>query len=305
MTSRWRQRVTSAHQEETSRWFRDLESSEPPSDEQLEAERWRNRLETAQTFDPGVQLGEELALRFTGPNASGGLPFDMGGAIMKPIQDSVASTDSSVSLKLTGVSEGSTVLHVHPVVASAASDNDDEPLLIENVRLSADRALRRFIDLVTAVEARTDVRSWSGMFANIDSLVSVLDKFDMELYVGWRPFSGEIYTSRLTSRGKEYVRSLRETRSDSEVFRVSGRIVELKFSGFVKVKVGARRNSRAYEIKIDIDQLIGMHLELGQQVTFLIRKDQVLDRVGIVRERIYTFVGQEEQKAISRSLDRD
>ncbi len=299
MSTNWRQRVAREHRSETAEWFEDLTEAEPLSESQFDAQRWANRLESARAYDPDSSLVEELALRLIGEEASGGLRFDIGSALMKPLQDGITANNLRVSLELTGISEGSTVLHVKPRIAQV--DADHEPGLVTVDDSPADAAIRELIDLVDTAETHGDIRRWTNMLGSLDSLVAVLDRFNLDMDLGWCSRNGSIRMSSLTATGRAYVRGLRETSSDTAIRSITGRITELKSSGLIKVKTGSARNSSAYEIRVDSNQLMEMHLELGMNVTFEVREERKADRVGRIRDHEYHFVSHINQPMIDES----
>ena len=87
-------------------------------------------------------------------------------------------------------------------------------------------------------------------------------------------------------------RRLREPRNRDQEITISGRITELRESGWVKVKTGTAKNSPAYDVRFEEPQdLLRMRPGLGDNVHFPVRFRQGLDSVGIARSTEYTYLG--------------
>jgi hypothetical protein len=239
-------------------------------------------------YDPSASLGQELQLRLTGELAQdGALAFSVGDALLKPLQDSAASlAEFDLELEITGLSRGSTVLHVRPKLPAAEQVAPDVPMDSS----AADQAMRELLGLVAAAEHEEDLRRWARVLDSMDRFVRALEKYDLGVSMTWLALDGEARMAELTERGRAYYLGLRETSPVSRQRAVSGRVTELRESGVVKVKTGTARSAPAYEVRVDLAELMGMHLELGQSVSFLVSEEQEKDRTGQVHATTWTFV---------------
>ncbi|ULR51830.1 hypothetical protein [Streptomyces deccanensis] len=297
MSTNWRQRALERNREANARFFAD-QDSEHLSEDAYEEELRRHWLEAVRHYDPAAQLHEELVVRLRGEAADrGALDFRIGDALLKPLREGVsAAARKDVELELTGVSRGSTVLHVRPSVPEIAVDADGDMAVVDSS--IADPAMRDFLKLVDAAEKEQDVRRWERIVPGLDGVVEALDKFDLAMDMRWFSLDGTVRSSRLSRRGKDYVRSLRNTEMQKSKMGITGRITELRESGFVKIKTGVSRTSSAYEVRVDPEALIGMHLELGMTVSFVVEVARRTDRLGRARSTEYRFLrvsdGQEQ-----------
>lgn len=297
MSTSWRLRALERNRLANRRFFDQLGDA-PQSSDEHEAELRRYWLEAARSYDVQAQLEEELTLRLKGEAAdNGALDFRIGDALLKPLRDGVsASARKDVELELTGISRGSTVLHVRPAVHEVANVRESEEFVPVDSSV-ADPAVRDLLKLVDAAENELDVRQWERIVPGLDGVVEALDRFDLSMDMRWQSLDGDVRSSSLTGRGKSYVRSLR----DLDIYRsrsvVHGRITELRESGLVKVKSGPSRKSPAYEVRVDPDSLIDMHLELGMMVSFVVEVLKRKDKIGRERSTEYHFLRMGEEQA--------
>ncbi|MFJ3773616.1 hypothetical protein ACIPX0_18160 [Streptomyces sp. NPDC090075] len=297
MSTNWRQRALERNREANARFFGD-QDSEHLSEDAYEEELRRHWLEAVRHYDPAAQLHEELVVRLRGEAADrGALDFRIGDALLKPLREGVsAAARKDVELELTGVSRGSTVLHVRPSVPEIVVDTDVDIAVVDSS--IADPAMRDFLKLVDAAEKEQDVRRWERIVPGLDGVVEALDKFDLAMDMRWFSLDGTVRSSHLSRRGKDYVRSLRNTEMQKSKMGITGRITELRESGVVKIKTGVSRTSSAYEVRVDPEALIGMHLELGMTVSFVVEVARRTDKLGRARSTEYRFLrvsdGQEQ-----------
>ncbi|WP_121718715.1 hypothetical protein [Streptomyces sp. E2N171] len=265
--------------------------TEDRSDDEVEADHRASRLAAAREYEPNAHLDEELRLRLTGPDTEGGaLRFQWGDALLDPVEKAVsAAAGTPVQLELTGLSAGSTVIHARPV---AAAYGPDEPVLDAPATSATDTGMQTFTRLLDALESEEDVREWSRLFDSVDTVARALDKYTLELNVTWYDADGGVRSARLGERGRRYVHRLRETRSRDQEMTISGRITELRESGWVKVKTGTAKNAPAYDVHFEEPEtLLRMRPGLGDNVHFRVRFRQRLDAVGIARATEYTYLG--------------
>ncbi|MCX4818711.1 hypothetical protein OG883_02105 [Streptomyces sp. NBC_01142] len=126
----------------------------------------------------------------------------------------------------------------------------------------------------------------------MEALARALSKYRLDLGMTWYAADGGMRRARLTERGRRHVERLRETRNRDQVITISGRITELRESGWVKVKTGTAKNAPAYDVHFEVpEELLRMRPGLGDNVHFRVRFRQRLDSVGIARSTEYTYLG--------------
>lgn len=264
---------------------------EDRDDEEIEAEHRASRLAAAREYDPEARLDEELQLRLTGPDTeAGALRFQWGDSLLHPVEAALsAAAGTPLQLELTGISAGSTVVHARPVapVASPESHTMDAP-----TASAASMGMSTLTKLLIALESEHDIREWAKLFDSVETLSRALSKYSLDLGVTWYSADGSMRRAQLTQRGRDYVERLRETRDRDQVMVISGRITELRESGWVKVKTGTAKNAYAYDVRFEEpDELLRMRPGLGDNVHFRVRFRQRLDSVGIARSTEYTYLG--------------
>jgi hypothetical protein len=298
VSTNWRRRMLEQHGAETDEYLDGL-GTEDRDDSAIEADHRRSQLHALRELDPSASLDEELQIRLIGDQAAGALRFDWGDAMLRPLQESVSkAARKPVGLALTGVSQGSTVLHVRPVALDAT---DGEGLARVDSSL-ANEGVRTLISLLHAIEGEADVRQWRQLFDPVDALAGALDRFDLTLALKWLAADGAVQEASLTRQGCRYVKRLRQTRETQERTVVSGRITELRSSGVVKVKSGVSSNSPAFEVRFDPDQLLSMQFVLGANVHFVVEQRRSLDAVGRTRTTEHYFL---REHAEERRLGED
>lgn len=266
--------------------------TEERDDEEVEAEHRAGRLAAVRVYEPDARLDEELRLRLTGPDTEGGaLRFQWGDALLNPVENALSvAAGTPVQLELTGISAGSTVVHARPVPPVVLP----EPVAMEAPAASAaSTGVQTLTRLLGALEAEQDVREWSRLFDAVDTLARALGKYELDLGMTWYGADGDMRRAQLTERGRRHVERLRErTRARDQELIISGRITELRESGWVKVKTGTARNAQAYDVHFEESEaLLRMRPGLGDNVHFRVRFRQRLDAVGIARSTEYTYLG--------------
>ena len=288
--SSWRRRMRAARAQDpdaTARLLDELGTEERDAAE-IEADHRASRLEAMGEYQPGATLQEELCLRLTGPEAErGALRFQWGNALLDPVEKLVSkAAGTPVELEVTGLSRGSTVVHARPVM----SVPHDPETLDGPVPTAADKGVRTFARLLTALEEESDVREWAQLFDSVDALSKALGRFQLNLGLTWYAADGGVRQADLTQRGVRYAERLQATRDDDQEFTISGRVTELRSSGVVKVKSGLAQNAAAYEVRVEPEQLVRMRLALGDNVHFRVRYRRKLDAVGRTRVSEYHFL---------------
>ncbi|WP_432157187.1 hypothetical protein [Streptomyces sp. bgisy153] len=265
--------------------------TEERDDEEVEAEHRAGRLAAVRAYEPDARLDEELRLRLTGPDTEGGaLRFQWGDALLNPVENALsAAAGIPVQLELTGISAGSTVVHARPVPSVVPPE---PPAMDASATSAASTGMRTLTRVLGALEAEQDVREWSRLFDAVDTLARALAKYELDLGMTWYGADGDMRRAQLTQRGRRYVERLRETRPRDQEIIISGRITELRESGWVKVKTGTARNAPVYDVHFEEPEaLLRMRPGLGDNVHFRVRFRQRLDAVGIARSVEYTYLG--------------
>ncbi|MEV0923651.1 hypothetical protein AB0I99_00690 [Streptomyces spongiicola] len=260
-------------------------------DEEIEAEHRASRLAALREYDPQARLDEELQLRLTGPDTeAGALRFQWGDALLRPVEAALsAAAGTPVQLELTGISAGSTVVHARPVAVAAPQDS---PTLNAPASSTASMGMGTLAKLLNALESQSDVREWAKLFDTVETLSRALGKYGLDLGMTWYNGEGGSRRAQLTERGRSHVERLRATRDRDQEMVISGRITELRESGWVKVKTGTAKNAYAYDVRFEEpDELLRMRPGLGDNVHFRVRFRQRLDAVGIARSTEYTYLG--------------
>lgn len=288
--SSWRRRLREARAQDpdtTARLLDELGTEDRDAAE-IEADHRMSRLEAMREYQPGATLQEELRLRLSGPEAErGALRFQWGNALLDPVERAVSkAAGTPVELEVTGLSRGSTVVHARPVVSVVP----DPEALGSPMATAADKGVRTFARLLTALEEENDVREWAQLFDSVDALSKALDRLQLDLGLTWYAADGGVRQADLTQRGVQYAKRLQATRNDDQEFTISGHITELRSSGVVKVKSGVAQNATAYDVRVEPDQLFRMRLVLGDNVHFRVRFRRKLDAVGRTRVSEYHFL---------------
>lgn len=297
MNHTWRDAILAQHRRELEAWWQEqLVSAIPTSDEFDSASRV-NFLTGVRHYDPDATLSDELHVRLSGENARGALSFEIGRVLLKPLEDGLNFlAPSHVSLELSGVLPGSTVLVARPIPTTTRSS--DDPVLSSADTSAADTGARRWLQLVSAAESEHDLREWDEAFDALGRLVHVLDSFDLDMGLTWLSLSGTTRSSALTSRGRQYVKRLTGTTSSSIERVVGGTVTELRSAGYVKLKTSPARTSTAFEVYFDNpNDLLELHLELGSTAWLVVRESTRSDQIGREIDKRLTFIrasGREE-----------
>ena len=242
----------------------------------MDTQRRRDYLEAVRNFDARAALAEELTIRLLGPGAQGGLRFELGDSLLRPFQDTVgAVADHAVSLELTGVSPGSTVLHVRAVDHQEGSV-DGNPVDSS----AADTAMRETLRLFAALEHEADLGPYAEALTPVGRFLDVLQKNALNVTLTWAASDGEVREAEVTERGRAYFARIAQTQVKSAPMPLIGRVTELRSSGVARVKTGTNKKSPAYDVHFEPGQLIDMHLSLGDLVHFMVSRTVESDRLG-------------------------
>ncbi|MBG6085863.1 hypothetical protein [Zhihengliuella flava] len=240
-----------------------------------------------QAFDDRATLAEEFVVRLVGKTSPGAaLPMEWG-KLFKVIQAAVDDlSDSPVPLQLTGMSRGSTVLHLRS--AADVEVPDVAGLRVHETALaSAVRALLRVVD---GAESEGDLKPWADKLDGFERFAVSLS--ELKLTAGFKLLgsSGAVRSAQLTGRGLKYLGGLSDTQEKTRGRTVSGRVTELKSSGHVKVKAGVARNSTAYDVVFEPSRLSEMGLTLGKSVSWRVEERVSVDRLGRISDTSWTFI---------------
>ncbi|MER5773085.1 hypothetical protein ABT144_02075 [Streptomyces sp. NPDC002039] len=279
MTQSWRQRVLQGHQADLSSWLESADALEVTDDE-FESERRANWLDSVRRWNPDAHFTEELVIRLTGSEAGrGGLKFSIGNTLLKPLQEGVtASTDEEIELELVGVSSGSTVLHVRPVLHRESDEQESDGQ--DDLSQSTGQAMAVLFDAMGTVEAREDITEWTPMLSSLSRLVSALDRFDLAVQLRWLADDGTVTSAQLSESGKQYIRELRKTHGDAftRIRRgIFGHVTEMKLPGTAVIKPPA---SPAVTVKFEPGQIMEVPLELGKEIHLIVEERKRLTRGG-------------------------
>lgn len=272
------------------REWRDGEGSTTLDGDQFDSEANRARLASLRSFDPKASLTEELRVRLVSSKLlEGSLSFDAGAHLLRPLQDSITTLAAdSIELELVGVSAGSTVLHVRPRQVETGQPVDIGGVPVDSTPTEA--PFRAFVDLLRAAEAEADLGQWVKAVEALGRFSRALARFDAQADVAWSSVGGEVRSAWFGRTGRDYVQRMLETSARPVQISISGRVTELREAGVVRVKTGTTRKSPAYEVKMEPNDLLGMHLEIGQSVNFVVRLEQQVDHLGQVRATEVIFL---------------
>ncbi|MGA4957068.1 hypothetical protein [Streptomyces lavendulocolor] len=274
--------------------------TEDRDEDEIEGDHRSSRLAAVREYSPYARLDEELRLRLTGPDTDGGaLRFQWGHALLHPVEAAVSTAAGTpVQLEVTGISSGSTVIHARPVTNPAAGPPGT---FDARTASAASTGMGALTALLRALENESDVREWARLFDAVESLSRALGKYRLDLGLTWYDADGGTRRARLSERGRHYVERLRQTHDRDQEITISGRITELRESGWVKVKAGAAKNAHAYDVRFeDPEELVRMRPVLGDNVHFRVRFRQRLDAVGITRSTDFTYLGRASEQTALR-----
>lgn len=252
--------------------------STPADDASWDEALRKQQLAYMETQDPNATLEEELLLRLVGPGADGaGLRLDWAKLPEYFAAALAAFSPSDLSLRVTGYSSGSTVVHF---TADAPEVDDDAVNVgpIHQTPLAV--AAHELLKAMATAEAGEEVVRWASQIAGLERFIDELVKRQLEVGVRYFESSGRVHAASLTGSGITYLRSLREHQDQDDIKPLSGRVTELREAGVVRVKTGVQRNSPAQDVRFEDEHQEYLHsLRLGQQVHWIIRQTITVDRL--------------------------
>lgn len=294
MTSSVRRYLLDKHRAELQEWGAS-EDAGPAEGLALEIEERKDYLEALREFDPGISFAEQLAVRLTGDAARRGL-LDLQ---LAPILDGISRIFRevhSVNMGLADIGSGSTILYLRPVPVSMddGEEPDAEVVLADSATpvnaTPADDIGRTLIKVVEATEDTGDLRGYQTYVRGLEVVSNTLDEHDLEAEFSWSSMSGSRSAARLTTTGRRYLRRLKESSPATTDQPISGRVTELRESGYVKIKTGSSKRSPAYDVHVEHDTLLDLRLALGDTVHMLVKETLERDQLGRETKRRYDFV---------------
>jgi hypothetical protein len=153
----------------------------------------------------------------------------------------------------------------------------------------ADNIGRTLIKVVEATEESADLRGYQHYVKGLEVVSSTLDEYDLEAEFLWSSMSGARSAARLTGTGRGYLRRLQRVSPATNDQPISGRVVELRESGYVKVKSGSSKRSPSYDVHVEHDTLLDLRLALGDTVHMLVEENLERDQLGREGKRRYEF----------------
>lgn len=286
MTGAWRRRLSDEDRAELDQWWSTVSSSTPPTELELEETARRNGLEARRAYDESATLEEELQVRLQGPLEEGELPLELGQELFKPLRESVnAATNAHVDLALAGVLPGSTILRIK---ATASLPPDSQSSLIAPDEISVpDQAVRALLDVIAAAEGESDPRAWpAALRSKLPKLADVLYEHSLTAEFTWLAGSGAIRRTQLSSRGQEFVRSLREYTEKKRKVELVGVVAGLRQPGWIVV---SPEHGADVHVRIDSKALVALRLTLWQQVHLEVEVTVQTNAVGEEANR-YRFL---------------
>jgi len=289
VTSTGHEDILRRYGEDAASWL-DEQTADTRTDDALESARGRNRLDALRAYDPTATLTEELTVVLSGDRAQAGmLEFDVGDALLRPLQDGVtAFADRQVALVITGLSHGSTVLHVRATPEPADQVTEPDAIAVDSSH--ADLAVRQFVKVVDLLEQGLPLDGLGSRVRGLERLVGALDKFDLDMALQWHAFNGDTRSARLGRQGRSHFAELMRTTTEEQSQTINGRVTELREAGVFKVKSSGGQNSPAYDVRVEPGQLLEMHLQLGQSVHVRVARETQVDRTGTARPSTYRFL---------------
>lgn len=263
----------------------------------------QNLYEALSEFDKSAALSRWLSLRFTGPHAEGRIAEQALEDILSAFRREISGANNGkdinqLKLDLVGFSRGSAILHLIPAVTDETGSsidqtaNEQQRFPVREDQL--DDALGVVTELHAAAEQEGDVQRFSGkesLLKGFTALTAALDKYELDMGIIWRNSTGRRRSAELTSHGRQYARQYFERSDTSEIITINGRVVELKISGSFDVKASPAANSPRYTINTSGEEnLLGLHLELGQMVSVRVRRHTERNKVGVVFGSRYEFL---------------
>lgn len=277
-----RERIADLERRDGDGSFRDESAT---AEEVLTAER-RGYLETVREFDPSTMLNEELLVRLSGPGTTSAMPLEWGKGLLPPLEELLDGVSGEhVPFELSGVSHGSTILHLRP----SSRDVEHVAGAVPVDESPADLGVRAALQFMQTLESSDgDVRPFAGSMAPMGKLVEFLKSRSLNLGLTWEARSGDVKAAALTNTGIRRYETLAETETVPDEFSLGGFVTELHANGLVKVKTAQSRTAPAYQVRFEADSPVLKALHLGERVHMRVRshteRNRLQDDVSVRHE---------------------
>lgn len=257
----------------------------------------RNYYETIRRYDPAARLRRNLDLRVYGPviSGSGQLNIDIAKDLFAAFEAELAGAARASGMakppgvELAGISPGSAILHLAPAIDEDHPTDEQMQVVVDQF----DTVVAKITALHHVAESEGDLRAYADqatLLKGLRGLVSALDRHDLCLDIDWRLGSGAHRRSTLSARARTYVRRQWEEVPTSVERSLTGMVVKLDMNGTFSLNTAAT-GKRLYEVHtVDREQLLSLHLNLGDQVSVLVKEQTRMNRVGISAGLRYELV---------------
>lgn len=257
----------------------------------------RNYYETIRRYDPAARLRRNLDLRVYGPTISGSgqLDIDVAKDIFAAFTAELAGAARASGMpkppgvQLAGISPGSAVLHLAPATGEDHPTDEQMQVVVDPF----DTVIAKITELHRVAESEGDLRAYADqatLLRGLRGLVSALDRHDLCLDIDWRLGSGAHRRSTLSTRARTYVRRQWEEVHTSVERFLTGMVVRLDMNGTFSLNTAAT-GKRLYEVHTpDREQLLALRLNLGDQVSILVKEEARTNRVGMSAGSRYELV---------------
>lgn len=283
-------------QADVDRFWAEVDAS-PESEDGTSVEEIldRNFFEAMTDYDPSARLDRWLSLRLHGQQVrSGRLDIGVAHELFQAFASELNGAAAAHSIKdpprmeLAGLSQGSAVLHLVPVLGEEERTSDQLPVAVDRL----DSMLATITELHRIAEAGGNLGQFAGdeqLLRGLRELIRTLEKNDLNLDVRWRGGSGQHRTSSLTARARQHVRAVWEEEVRTATTRISGRVITLDLGGTFDVKTSWNRAKRYHIHMPEGSDILDLHLSLGETVSVQIKEIQRVRKVGLTTEPRYEF----------------
>lgn len=289
MTTEWKVRALRAARE--SGLVHEYETSEAAGPFEWDSAMRVANLASIRQDDPTASYLEELLVRLDGPNVhSAGFRTEWS-QLLTLVQETISTlSEEDLTLELCDVSSGSAVVHLRPT-AQTPDTAEAAALPVPNDDTGFSKAASRFLDLVSQVSENRPMAPWKTSVRPFMKFAENLNRFGLSAGFTSRSATGSMSRAILTRSGMEYLSKLQEVKPIDDEMVVSGRVVEMRSSGHVKVKTGANRNAPAYDVQMDPEVIHNLRPYLGDTVHWVVKVVAQEDGLGERKSVEYQFLG--------------
>lgn len=240
--------------------------------------------------DPTASYLEELLVRLDGPEVhSSGFRAEWS-QLLTFVEETLATlSERDLALELCDVTSGSSVVHLRPT-SKDLEPQDETHLPVPKDDTDFSKAADQFLSLVKDVSRKDSMVKWKAAVKPFIRFSDHLNRHGLSAGFTSRSTTGSMARATLTREGMDYLSKLQELTASEHKMVVSGRVVEMRSSGHVKVKAGSNRNSPAYDVQIDPDVLHGLRPYLGDTVHWLVEASTLADGLGDQKSVEYRFL---------------